>query len=821
MKAILNKYLDSLVIIIGCLTLLLSFIGVNDDCLILLIVISSCIVLYYFVRAVAYLFKRPLFDWHLIYGNFLRKICCLILLMPIVLTGISMCLIESPKDLCQDSTSCIESPNFFWTTYFHFIDPGNQHMTTTPEGRRWSAIIAILGVFLLNGLLVSSLVGWIDSRKEKWLKGEVRYKRSHLGKYRYAVVIGANEIAASVITNLLTPPKVGEISYKCEGNNKYVVLQTSRDVELVRSELASHLSEKDLKKVIIYKALRDSEKELEKLYIEYSTEIYVLGESTLIDGGETYHDAMNMRCVNLIANMLEKTKNKREKEKERTSWSAKKVCKVMFEYQTTASIFQFSDVSQTIKNNLNFIPFNRYESWARKVMVDGLYKDIQYIPLEGNGIPEKSLDFVHFVIVGMSKMGIAMGVEALLQAHYLNSEIARTRITFIDSNADLEMAFFKGRYANLFELIRNRYIDTSYNGYDIPWDDPMKEDVCKWKHLSEDGENFLDVEIEFLKGKIESEGVRNCLKRISDDKSAKLTIAICLTHTHQAIASSLYLPIEVYKNDRLQQIWVYQRESEDIISNLNNECNDLRYKKLRPFGMLYGEYMSDRTLYLKALLVNTAYDIANGYNKVGWPNDISNKKDEGYKVAKMSWKKSTMTVDKKWSNKYYADSIYIKIRNILYNNEAYSSYERVKKSLLEDLNNTTSTIEKALFENQLPLAICEHNRWNVQQLLLGYSPCDEELDLIFRERNELGEDTEQVRAKYCAWKKNHLFSTELVENKRIKEDVKESALRVHPNICSYNHLSKVDSGAKKYDADLNRAIPKIISIVDGYKKELK
>ena len=123
--------------------------------------------------------------------------------------------------------------------------------------------------------------------------------------------------------------------------------------------------------------------------------------------------------------------------------------------------------------------------------------------------------------------------------------------------------------------------------------------------------------------------------------------------------------------------------------------------------------------------------------------------------------------------------------------------------------------------SELDVLVADINDNTKEQLLLGYSPCDEELDLIFRERNELGEDTEQVRAKYCAWKKNHLFSTELVENKRIKEDVKESALRVHPNICSYNHLSKVDSGAKKYDADLNRAIPKIISIVDGYKKELK
>ena len=46
-------------------------------------------------------------------------------------------------------------------------------------------------------------------------------------------------------------------------------------------------------------------------------------------------------------------------------------------------------------------------------------------------------------------------------------------------------------------------------------------------------------------------------------------------------------------------------------------------------------------------------------------------------------------------------------------------------------------------------------------------------------------------------------------------DVKECPLRIHPNICSFDHLDKVDSGAKKYDSDLCNSIPDIIRIVDG------
>ena len=96
----------------------------------------------------------------------------------------------------------------------------------------------------------------------------------------------------------------------------------------------------------------------------------------------------------------------------------------------------------------------------------------------------------------------------------------------------------------------------------------MQSADCKWRHLSRGGQNFIDVEIEFVKGELESNGVRQYLRNISDEnkdyvKESKLTVAICLTQTHQAIAASLYMPLEIYK--KAQEIWVYQRESSDLV----------------------------------------------------------------------------------------------------------------------------------------------------------------------------------------------------------------------------------------------------------------
>lgn len=881
----LMKNADWIAIPFGIIALTLSFAGIDNHYLIWFIRIAGAMAVIYTIYALyLFIFRRPMFDWHLLHGHFLRKVFSLILLTPFLLTAATYIWIKNPKEMVFDenlyeckenSLPCDikkeqESPNIFWSTYYHFIDPGNQHMTTTKAGRIYSALVAILGMFLLNGLLVSSIIGWIDRRKDNITNGNVRYKLRHLGKSRFAVVLGANEIASSVIRNLLTPKRKGEINYKCEGNNRYVILQTSRKAEKVRTELASYLNEEELKKVIIYKAQRDSRTEIDHLYTRYSTEIYILGESTTINGGETYHDAMNMRCVNLIAEKLEKTREKREKAKSITDRSVRKVCKVMFEYQTTYSIFQFSDISKEVNENLVFIPFNRYESWARKVMVDNIAlkdisaeaqadsgtdtnsketkKYIQYTPLDGNGIRAEDNTHVHFVVVGMSNMGIAMGTQAMLQAHYLNyaneekkemeanmtaeekaasnkrREKLRTRITFIDTNADKEMAFFKGRYENLFKITRNRYIDATKCDKECliadsihGWIDPVAEAGNEWKHLSDNNRNFIDIEVEFIKGEIESENIRQYLKNISDNnntwvKESRLTLAICMTQTHQAVAASLYMPIQVY--DKAQEIWVYQRESADIILNLRGtEQKDKRYKELKPFGMLYGEYMSDRNLYLKALLANGAYDL-NGAEYKKEKRNMNDKKT--YKDIRETWK--MLTLDKKYSNKYFVDSFDQKIRSVM-------SHE-------------SSNLKAAITKYKTELAICEHNRWNVQQLLLGYSPCNKDEDMKFQSLNA-NCNTEQAKEEYNKWKKDVSWSS-LSPKERIlkkqeadylkttkgnfdkeKNTIKIGSYRKHPNICCYDHLDNVDSGAKSYDEYLNNAIPDIIELVDGKKRNKK
>lgn len=663
-------------------------------------------------------------------------------------------------------------------------------------------VMLAIKVFIVNGISIATIVSLFNRRITHYREGQIRYSRLiyWLLQNKYAVVIGANEVAASVIKNLLKQCE-HKADYKsfncyCDRKLKYIVLQTNRKAEEVRKMLASHLTDHELDRVIIYTANRDSKKELQKLYVEYAHEIHILGEQTVVGGAEAFHDTINMKCLNLVAQILRNYKNAHP------SQYQKKHCRVMFEYQTTHSVFQFSDVSDDVRETLDFEPFNRYESWARKVLVGNAVDTIKYVPLESyKGITYDSNKHVHLIVVGMSNMGTALGVQALFQAHYPNyvrDSQLKTRVTFIDTKADKEMAFFKGRYATLFELARHRYIDANACkeedlNSDYGWVNPMQQSNCQWKHLSNKGQNFLDVEIEFVKGELESNGVRQYLTQVSKIQTSNLTIAICLTNASQAIAASLYMPMEVYENQQLQQILVYQREASTIIENISKETkeNSIRYKKLRPFGMIYSNYMDDRTRYWKGVLTNAVYNATKDNKPL--PLDLKNTDDKEVKALVNEW--DELKECKKISNKLFVDSIYQKLRCImdLSENETLGEYGNP----IFDNRSFVQDVKSVLQSHASIVAKCEHNRWNVEQLLMGFTPMksadDEQFRQLVDENNK-----EKINKK--------------------KSELKESSAKVHPNICDFEHLNMVDPGAKAYDYALNVAIPDILIRVDGYEQ---
>ena len=776
-------------------------------------------VLYLLGAIYQWLFNRIKFDRTLARGRYLVKVIAMVVLMPSMITAVLWFNEEydfikfSERGITAEESGAAEEsvvaegksmPDIFVSVYYHYMDPGLQNKVTEGRDRFFVALFAILGVLLLNGLMVSTIVGWVDGRKDMWNRGVIHYGICHLGRRRFSVIIGANEIAALVIKRLFQNKGLWW------GKNKYVLLHTSRDPEEVREELMSHLSEDQMRRVVIYQGLRDSRSEIEHLRLKWANELYILGETSKVDGSDSSHDAMNMRSVNLVADYLLKHR-----------WNGifgkyhKLKCRVMFEYQTTYQMLQFADIPKSVKDTLDFIPFNRYESWARKVMVEGVAynyitddeakdQSIEYTPLDGEGIGVDDEQRVHFIVVGMTQMGTAMGIQALLQSHYINyahcedkgdvdgMSRRRTRITFIDEKASQEMRFFMSRYENLFKLVRHRLLTKDAMGKE--WSDPiMGEDGTNrdYAHLFAEGNiyNLLDVAIEFVEGGLEDEHVRNYLTSISAENS-KLTIAMCQDDMTKAAASALYMPVKVY--DRVQEVWVYQRESADIILNFKSaKGSDGRYSKLRPFGMLYGGYIDDEAYTKKAILVNSAYL---GELLADKPINFDNYKDK--------W--GDLSMRDKFSNYYFVDSIPQKLRAV----RAQLNVHSIKKSFGQYAG---------------ALARLEHNRWMVQQLILGFSACDADAvanikGALIEKKLALGE-LERIKADLD--EKSYETRKKSIDNKfkYVVNGYRNSIRHQHQCICAYDNIDNVDMGAKAYDTMLNNAIAAILRRVDGIAEE--
>lgn len=646
------------------------------------------------------------------------------------------------------TTNVTEEPSLLLAVIYNFMDPGYQIQATPGWGRFFAFVLAALGSIFLNGLLISAIVGWYDRFVDKWKSGMARYDEI-LKHKKIITIIGAHE----------TVPKIIRQSLNSNPDINYILLQTNRNVEEIRAQLSSYLTDKEEQKVIIYSGSRTSKDNLKELHINAvnTMEVFILGDSMEDCQYENNHDALNMNCLNIIADLLREdsdvSSNRSKKD------TPKLTCRVMFEYQTSFSIFQYSDISNKIKDIINFKPLNFYELWSQRVLVNTQLSfdspDYSgYLPLEGKiPIGYDSDDTVHFIIVGMSRMGVALGIEAARLAHYPNfvrNSKLKTRITFIDKNCHTEMKYFKGRFKELFALSPWRELKEN--------EDIGQLDEEKWNidNLTIDkhylGDDFIDIEWEFINRGIEDDDVHRYLQHQAKDKHKRLTIAICLPNDNASVAAALYLPEKVYEN--AIQVLVYQYHNSSVIDNIsiNNRMNQY-YKQLKAFGMMNEAYDVE-LIHIQELaaqiLGNEYYDM---YKQVV--------KQRGIKEIQVNSNRGKSHIAKYWSNVYNANSIWTKLRSIGSEGSSINSEK--------DIHN---------------LAIVEHNRWVIEQLLMRYRYLTPE---------------EQEKAMHSL---------------EYKEELKGCKM-AHLDICSYERLCEVDPGIFYLDVGFIRIIPQITRLINS------
>lgn len=586
---------------------------------------------------------------------------------------------------------------------------------------KWVAIVVmnLFGLFVINGVVLTLWVNWVSNRKNRHKSGEARY--NSIFRKKFSVILGGHKIVADLARELIS-----------SGKNDYVLIQTQSDTERLRSKLRGKITDnKDFKRIIIYSGDRVSKHEVEDLNLDLAQEVYIIGESTKIDG--TGHDAINMQTWKLINEMYTADKEVRIP------------CHVMFEYQSTFSAFQLTDLKIEDSRTFRFIPFSIYENWAQQVLIPSQNNGVfDYLPLDGEkGLTYDSCQRVHLIIIGMSKMGMALAVEAAHIAHYPNfnnSEAGHPRIliTFIDRNARREMTFFMGRYRELFQLARWRYVkapegivkpaDCSWDIYDsgdammsrasgdpYRWHDPLQdEELCSPYHGGHLGKDLVDIDFEFLEGDVTLPSVQKYIADACADRSdnpqaaaSKTTVAICLPVASEAMSAALYLDPSVYEN--AQQIWVQQTDSGALVdairSGLTGEDNS-KYRGLRAFGML------DQCDYLARIHSVLPKLVAYAYDCISWGTTLYDEysrlhTDELMTKVEANWlaisnKGGKSAIAKRWSNIYCANSFESKMRS--------ASIELSSDATITD----SATIKM--------LAMIEHNRWVMEQILLGLRP---------------------------------------------------------------------------------------------------
>lgn len=656
----------------------------------------------------------------------------------------------------------------WWAVISQFADPGNLPAASDKNGRIIAIISAISGIICLSGLFVSSIVNYLTKRSYKWRKGLIRYNRYGLRKY--VVIIGCNEQTANIV----------KFSLKRAGVKK-VLIQTRQDVEKMRMRLDLDLDKKEEERLVFYYAERTSREDIEALNLEKAREVYILGED--IDTvNEEDHDVFNISC---LENVSEYLKSKKVKEKKKVH--------VNLEYQSTFTAFKSTNIYKSLDKNVEFLPFNIHEIWAKKILIDsfavvpagkkGEVRVQNYIPVDSfDGIGPNDDKTVHLVILGMNQMGTALGVQTALFAHFPNFHRdgnLRTTITFIDDQAKKEGEFFRGRFATMFELCRFREIDEKHDSFEEKeWFDPMEEG--RYKHL---GENFMDVQWEFIQGNVASDKVRKYLSDVAEDKSKITTVAICFNHPQRSAAAALYLPEMVYR--RALQVLVYQQNSFDLANKVAvGEKVWKRYNKLRPFGMIEGSYTEDAFDNSMAKILHYLY--AN--NKIG-SGGREDGKEIAYEFEKMPDMSEYENVDVVFANKInnlwnqqgivdklsnmdMVDSIPVKLRSLRISVDEIETYEQ---KLCEG-------------ENLELMAKAEHSRWVAERVIMNFRPLD------------------NVDAE---WK---LFAEMDADDKKRQKEKKyrKEKSRAHLDICSNTMLNKMDPGVYYNDISVICHIPQLL-----------
>ena len=465
-----------------------------------------------------------LFD-RILAQDILRQAFILIIILMVVLVASFVLLSLSGADWI---TYCNENNISKWVFPLYLLIDGNAfnsfYVSDKVSGGTVfvAGVIYVIGVIIFTGMLISVMTNMIERRVEDHKEGHIHYLES--GHY---IIMGFDEMVPSFIR------------YVFEKDHKaFVLILTSVEAERVREKLNKTFSKEQLQRIIINYGHRTNPESYKDICLESAEEVFIVGYHS-----QTAHDAINVECVDAICDYLggDDIKNK-----------PRRITCVFKDLDTYAAFKTTEIFGEVSKLGIEFIPYNFYTGWAKQVFVKRGHKElsssgqkIEYPAVYGEGIGPDDKKYVHLVFVGTTNFAVAFAMEAANVLHFPNfnqDKSLKTRITFIDLNADKEKDEFITRNRHFFEVQDYIYRDLSDSLRPMAYKMPAT-------YFREDASNFLDVEFEFIKGDIFSKRVQDEISRLANATDEQyLSIFLAMANQRNNFVIGMNMPDEVYDN---------------------------------------------------------------------------------------------------------------------------------------------------------------------------------------------------------------------------------------------------------------------------------
>lgn len=433
-----------------------------------------------------------------------------------------------------------------------YLDPGVQW---SPVKHDWFRIvIALLGVFLFSGLLVSFFINIIDNISGAYRRGDKRYRfKDHI------LIIGSGKSLLNMLAAIREHPGL---------SGKDILIMTVADVVPLRAQIWSALNDRKFcRHVTFYHCDRESLSHLVEAHADKASLIYLIGEDN-----EESHDALNLQCLASLRELC-------------AGPGPVIQCFVTVESHSALNVLGYSKGDEASRLCVDVINESDY-------LVEQLLVHSDVLPAITSADAGKR---TRIVIAGDSRIGRAFAGVAAQLCHYpyFAGASTRTQIVFIGRDMEKAMDNYVADHAGMFDLCHYHYVSPEGSRSFAP---------------SEEMGDFMDLEWTFLDAEMSSPFVRSLLEKWAGDPKEELVVAVCHDDAAKSLSVALHLPRTVY--DSGCRILVYQEDDPILVEEARKTG---MYGQISAFGE--GASEMDSLFLLRTTMgkrLNRVYDLEYG-----------------------------------------------------------------------------------------------------------------------------------------------------------------------------------------------------------------